>query len=128
MPNVRPSLSVPNTAVPSPVTKEDGKLFAQLVKNCAEIEEENSKKQIFQFYKRITPYAKEIMFCPHAGYVKGSGVCGSGSQLIGFLPNGMISSCHEGFTHFYEDYKKAALTSPRLLEGATINFDAFVDE
>lgn len=128
VPNVRPALAIPNTAVPSPVTKEDGKLFAQLCKHCMEIENENAEKQIFQYYKRITPYAKEQRQCPYAQYSVRHYVCGSGSTLIGFMPNGLISTCHEGFTHFYEDYKKAALTSPRLLEGATINFDAFINE
>jgi hypothetical protein len=66
--------------------------------------------------------------CSEACYTHGSSICGSGSFLLGFLPDGLISTCHEGFTHLYEDYKKAALTSPRLLEGATINFDKFINE
>jgi hypothetical protein len=57
MKNVHPSCSIPNTAVPSPVTKEDGILFAKLIENCIEIEKENKEKHYFQFYQRITPYA-----------------------------------------------------------------------
>ena len=128
MPNLYPSLAIPNTAVPSPVTKQDGIIFAELIKNCAEIEEENFHNRIFQFYSRITPYANEGTSCPYASYNDKSRVCGSGSSLIGFMPNGLISTCHEGFTHFYEDYKLAAAKSPRLSEGATINFDAFISE
>lgn len=36
--NVTLQLTIPNTACPSPVTKEDGKIFANLCKNCYEIE------------------------------------------------------------------------------------------
>lgn len=128
MNNVHPSPSVPNTAVPSPVTKEEGKMFAELIKNCMEIESENLEKRYFQYYRNITPYAMAPGTCSEACYTHGSSICGSGSFLLGFLPDGLISTCHEGFTHLYEDYKKAALTSPRLLEGATINFDKFINE
>jgi sulfatase maturation enzyme AslB (radical SAM superfamily) len=128
MPNVIAELSVPNTAVPSPVTKEDGQLFAELCKNCREIEQENKEKKYFRFYDLITPYVTFNGDCPHAAYGRGSSICGTGSFLLGFLPDGLISTCHEGFTHLYEDYKKAALKSPRLAEGATINFDKFINE
>ena len=41
MPNLIVEPTIPNTAVPSPVTKKDGQAFAQLCKYCREIEREN---------------------------------------------------------------------------------------
>ena len=38
LPNVDIYLGIPNTAVPSPVTVEDGIIFSKLVKLCREIE------------------------------------------------------------------------------------------
>jgi sulfatase maturation enzyme AslB (radical SAM superfamily) len=128
MSNLKPQLSVPNTAVPSPVTKEDGIAFAQLCKNCREIEKENKEVHYLRFYDAITPYAAFTQDCPHAHYSHGSCICGTGSFLLGFMPDGLISTCHEGFTHFYEEYKRAALNSTRVEDGATINFDKFVNE
>ncbi len=128
MENVNPSLSVPNTAVPSPVTKQDGIVFAELIKNCREIEKENKEKRYFKYYDLITPYASFSNECPRATYHYGSSLCGSGSFLLGFLPDGLISTCHEGFTHFYEEYKKVAQNSSRVDDGATINFDKFISE
>ena len=39
--NINIFYNVPNTAVPSPVTVEDGRIFASFVKKCKEIEKEN---------------------------------------------------------------------------------------
>ncbi len=128
MPNLIPELSVPNTAVPSPVTKKDGQIFAELCKNCREIEQENKKYHYFKRYDSITPYAAFNTGCNHAQYHMGSSICGTGSFLLGFMPDGLISTCHEGFTHFYEEYKKAAAGSSRIEDGATIQFDKFVNE
>ena len=38
----------PNTAVPSPVTKEEGELFAEFCRICREIEAENYQKKYFK--------------------------------------------------------------------------------
>jgi hypothetical protein len=47
--------------------------------------------------------------------------------MIGFLPDNMMSLCHEGFTQFIEEYKKVAATSNRV-ETATVSFDKFLGE
>lgn len=123
--NVSMSLAVPNTAVPSPVTVEDGRAFALFCKNCYEIELQPEK--YFKHYKKIMPYTNEGSSQGVATYMWGSTVCGTGSSMVGFLPGGLLSTCHEGFTSLYEEYKIAAFKSKRKDEG-TINFDSFVNE
>lgn len=128
IPNVQPEIAVPNTAVPAPVTKDDGLFFADFIRNCKELERDNRQNRFFKYYTTITPYVNFKPKCNFNAYDHPHGLCGSGSELLGFLPNGLISTCHEGFTNFYEEYKKLALTSNRLNEGATINFDSYISE
>jgi len=118
--------SIPNTAVPSPVTVEEGQIFAELVKLCREIEKENQDKHYFKYYKQITPYSNNI--CQTClSYKYPYHTCGSGTTMVGLLPQNKVSVCHEGFTYLIEDYKKLAANSKRLDVG-TINFDKFVAE
>ena len=128
MPNVDIEPTIPNTAVPSPVTVEEGKMFAELCKNCREIEQENLTEHYFKFYNCITPYAFNMEEPEFNQYKCGSRCCGTGSMLVGFLPFNLVSTCHEGFTCLYEDYKKYAQESSRLADGGTINYDKFVEE
>lgn len=130
IPNLFPELAVPNTAVPAPVTKEDGIFFGNLCKNCKEIEMEQASEpgKHFKYYQSITPYVFFDRKCAFNAYDSPHGLCGTGSELLGFLPNGLISTCHEGFTNLYEEYKKLSLTSSRVEEGATINFDKYISE
>ena len=96
MPNIIMSTSVPNTAVPAPITKEDGQIFAELVKKCREIEGENRVQHYFKYYESITPFANSS--CDGCtGYCGKKHNCGSGSSMVGFLPDNMMSACHEGF-------------------------------
>ena len=131
MPNVTTTTAIPNTAVPSPVTKEDGKIFANVCKLCREIEKENRTMNYFKHYEIITPY--DMSFYgddPNAvmlTYAHNNHTCGTGINTIGFLPNHMISTCHEGFTHFIQEYNKYASNSDRL-KTSTINFDKFITE
>jgi len=128
MPNVIINPTIPNTAVPSPVTKEDGIAFANLCKHCREIEKENLTQNYFKRYKQITPYSEGAgMRCHHCEIRSTSILCGTGSKIIGFLPQDMISVCHEGFTQFYEEYKEYASKSNRVNEG-TINFNKYIAE
>ena len=128
MPNVIIGPTIPNTAVPSPVTKEDGIAFANLCKHCREIEKENLTQNYFKRYKQITPYSEGVgMRCHHCEIRSTSILCGTGSKIIGFLPQDMISVCHEGFTQFYEEYKEYASKSNRVNEG-TINFNKYIAE
>ena len=128
MPNVTVNPTIPNTAVPSPVTKEEGIAFAQLCKNCREIERENIERHYFKRYREITPYGEGApRRCSNCVVQEASTLCGTGSRILGFLPQNMISVCHEGFTQFYEEYKEYAATSNRVNEG-TINFNKYIAE
>lgn len=126
MPNVQLFGAHPNTAVPSPVTKEEGVLFAEFCRICREIEAENSQKKYFKYYREITPFTSDIcqdMLTYNYPYH----TCGTGSTMVGFLPDNMLSTCHEGFTFFIEEYKKLAANSDRI-DHSTINFDTFLQD
>lgn len=120
--------AVPNTAVPSPHTKEDGIRFANLCRFTREIEKENSENRILSHYTNITPYAdvlsgvnadtKDINYC-------NSGACGSGKCVLGLLPGNTISGCHNGFTQLLEDYKKYCAQHTANDENITIDESLF---
>lgn len=98
---------VPNFAVPSPATKQDGLLFADFCRLCAEIE----KEQHFHFYQTITPfisyyYNVKKLLEEEPTYRGCHGTCGAGSRMIGILPNNYVSICNEGFTQIIEEYRK----------------------
>ena len=116
---------IPNTAVPSPVTVEEGRKFAQLVKLCREIEQENFEHPIFRFYQEITPFSNSItqdVLTYHYGYH----TCGTGDISIGLLPDNMVSTCHEGFTQMVAEYDKLAAADDHA--HSTIDFDRFRGE
>lgn len=122
-PKIIMGLSIPNTAVPAPTTVEDGKAFAEVVRLCHEIERENPTEHYFKYYNIITPYCGSIgEFNLRAS---GHG-CGSGMQMIGFLPGNMISICHEGFVEIVDAYKKHY--AERQDENLSINIDKFTEE
>ena len=115
---------IPNTAVPSPVTVEEGKIFAELCRLCREIEQENKSLKYFKYYEVITPFTSSI--CQNClTYRYNYHTCGTGNSMVGFLPDNMLSTCHEGFTEFVEEYKKLAATSSRDMT-STITFDRFL--
>ena len=99
---------LPNTAVPSPHTKESGLKFANFCRLSAEIMQDQ-KNGIFEL-----DYPRNIMlFCdPHPeekhlinSLCDGCPTCGTGSIILGVLPNRLISVCHDGFTHLVKEYK-----------------------
>ena len=125
LPNVWIGCGIPNTAVPSPVTVEEGKKFATLVKMCRELEEENRQRRIFKYYDVITPFTGDISQT-WLGYQYGYHNCGTGHSSIGLLPDNMVSTCHEGFTQMVEEYEKLAAADTN--EHSTITFDNFRSE
>ena len=125
-PNVTLFLARPNTAVPSPVTVEDGKEFAEICRLCREIESENQIAHYFKYYREITIFANNASETDLT-YKYNQHNCGTGTYMIGFMPNNMLSTCHEGFTQFVMEYKKLAAISERDRD-ATITFDKFLDE
>lgn len=118
--------AIPNTAVPSPVTKKDGQIFAQLIKKCREIERDNLLNPVFKYYTHITPFNMQ-RFSANLTYQGNAYTCGSGATIVGFLPNNMISTCHEGFTQFILQYKELAAHSEDK-DDKTIMFDKYFNE
>lgn len=124
-PNITMGCSIPNTAVPAPVTKQDGINFANLVKLCREIEQENIVEKYFKYYQCITPYSAwefnniENTLCGVCSR------CGTGYNMVGFLPHNMVSACHEGFTLLAEKYKEFAKN--RSEENLTVTLNKFFE-
>ena len=105
-PNIIPQCSIPNVAMPSPITQHDGKVFAEIVRHCREIEQKNEVFHYFKHYTNITPFAATDTF--NNEFFGEMAHCGSGKTMVGFLPNNMISVCHEGFTLLADQYKNYA--------------------
>lgn len=125
LPNVFMECDIPNTAVPSPVTVADGKKFAELCKLTREIEKENQEKNYFKYYEIITPFHNTI--CQDClTYKYNYHTCGTGDSMACFLPDNMMSICHEGFTDIVQEYKNLAAKSKRDQIGS-ITFDKFID-
>jgi len=119
-------LSIPNTAVPAPTTKQDGVIFAELVKKCREIEQENQTEHYFKYYRNITPFGKEFEEDSSQFAYRGlCAMCGSGHHMVGFLPHNRVSVCHEGFTLLAEQYKEFA--AQRSDKNLTVKLNNFFD-
>jgi hypothetical protein len=124
--NISLFLAHPNTAVPSPVTVEEGREFAEICRKCREIEKENEIEHYFKTYDVIT-FFDHWDTQDQLTYKYSHHTCGTGTDMIGFLPDNMLSTCHEGFTNFAMEYKKQAAISDRVLN-STITFDKFLTE
>lgn len=106
--NLNVNYPVPNVGVPVPAGKADGEYFAWLVRNCREIEQETP----FRFYREITPFSTNVRPRDEDTYNYPCFNCGTGSKNVGFLPNRLISSCHNGFVDVLEDYEKHFQANP----------------
>lgn len=117
------SPNIPNTACPSPHTKEEGLMFANLCKLCRKIEKDNIEKRYFNYYNEITPFAnnnkKTDIYC--------SGTCGTTRTIIGLLPNEMLSGCHNGFVELISDYKKYCNNETSETQNSTLDFNLFLN-
>lgn len=121
------SYNLPNTACPSPHTKEDGILFANYCRLCSEISKEQRKTgSIFRFYRDIVSFRPRYKINYNNSYCGNCGNCGTGYSVIGLLPYDMISACHSGFTDILGEYKKHAME----LEGKehAIEFKLFLND
>lgn len=106
--NFNYSLCIPNTACPSPHTKDDGKRFANFCRICREIEDDGVEKY-FKYYNSIMPFRPRQDYTRFKTYQCTGGVCGTGKMVVGLLPNRMISACHNGFVDLISDYKKECM-------------------
>lgn len=116
---------VPNTACPSPHTVEEGKMFANFIKLCREIEKENIEKKYFKYYNYITPFGG-CRDCGGKFDLRNKGICGTGHSVIGLLPNKYISTCHNGFTQLLGDYKNYCIKNKDEVD-RTIDFNLFLN-
>ena len=105
--NIEAVCTVPNMALPAPITQEDGIIFANITRLCREIEKENLILHHFKYYEVITPFAG-FPCAECKKFIGDMACCGSGKQMVGFLPHNMISACHEGFTLLVDKYKEYA--------------------
>lgn len=129
--NVKFNLPIPNTAVPSQHTKEDGQRFANYCKITRELELENKTNRIFSFYKYITSYVPRKPISLPITKFSGicSGHCGNGRNSIGLLPNRMVSCCHNGFVDLISDYKRYIMKNESAhLDDATIDKQLFKNQ
>lgn len=102
----------PNTATPSPHTIQDGKNFANFLKICKQIViNENKGSEYLKYPRNITPFVREGTgpSCQYASFYNGCLTCGSGSIILGLLPNNYVSACHSGFVDLLEEYKKKCM-------------------
>lgn len=125
IPHIVVNTTVPNVAVPSPVTKQDGIIFKELVQKCRIIESKNRIMRYFKYYKIITPFCCNSPVC--TDYQQCHHSCGTGDFMMGFLPNNMVSICHEGFAQLVQKYKELAANSPDEVD-KVICFDKFMDD
>lgn len=127
-PNVEMFLVVPNMAVPSTHTKQDGIEFANFIRNCIEVEKENKQNKIFKYYKHITPFIpRDKEYLHHkVGYCCPGGTCSTGRGMVGLLPNDLISECHMSFVDVLGSYKEYA--DKHRGGDTTIDFKLFTKE
>lgn len=122
--NIEAICTIPNMALPSPITQNDGITFANIVRLCREIEKENNILHYFKYYKMITPFVG-IQCAECKKFTGDMACCGSGKQMVGFLPHNMISACHEGFTLLVDKYKQYAAN--RSEDNLTVSLNKFFE-
>lgn len=118
------SLPLPNTATPTPHTTEQGKAFANLCKLANEINAENKDQYYFKYFTNIVPFAdaRSKGIEKRTSLNNGACTCGTGSCVVGLLPNKLVSTCHNGFVDLIGDYKQKAMEKK---EGRTLDFNFF---
>lgn len=104
--NVRIYDIIPNTAVPAPITQEDGKNFALFCKHTYEIQK--NIRKFLSYYEEVLPYKYSTFSEDWRGQQCQGCYCGSGQAMVGFLPNNYIATCDTGFTQLYDNYKTIA--------------------
>lgn len=129
--NVLYSLPIPNTACPSPHTKEEGLQFANYCKLTRLLEQENKTEKHFKYYKTITSFQPRCKIQYDKTWLNGvfCGHCGNGRSSIGLLPENKISCCHNGFVDLISDYKKFVLSKESQHMGdVTIEKELFTNQ
>lgn len=126
--NITMANGLPNTAVPSPITKENGKEFANLCKLSWEIQQENKETPCFKYYRNIMPFSGYGCSIPkkEEDFRAGPKGCGTGFTSVSFLPNDLLCICHLGYMEFIDEYKKYNAQSKK--DKKVISFDKFAKD
>lgn len=128
---LRLCIGVPNTACPGPHTVQDGKDFAKFCRISREIQNE-----IYTGNNPFTNYQNIMMYQPNGqinynevnSYCGYCGGCGSGQSVVGLLPYGYVSCCHNGFVNLIEDYKKESIRRGDDKKDSYLDFRLFMDQ
>lgn len=102
---------VPNLASPTLHTQEDGIMLKNVVKIQREIEKQNKEESFFKYYDTITLFASRLkkqnyFHVNQNDFYSGNRFCGSGTDVIGLLPNNCVSGCHRAFAEYYNNYNQ----------------------
>ena len=125
--NITMGINLPNTAVPSPITKQNGIEFANLCRLSYEIECENKTQHYFDYFTQIVPFTGYNNPLPENEYLQvGPKGCGTGVSNISFLPNNLFCTCHLSYMEFIDKYKQYVSDGKR--QNKVIDLDKFMLE
>ena len=108
-----------NLATPSHHTKEDGVLFANVCKTAQKINENIKRYKVLKYYKNTIPFRRSNFdnlnrSVNNGGLSLCGGTCGLGRNVIGILPNNMVTACHRSFTSCIDDYYNSIIIQDNL--------------
>lgn len=106
-----PITPIPNLASPTNHTQEDGFVLRDVLKVQRKIEQQHKITPIFKYYNNITLYTPRITeqnrtSVGQTDFQSPSGFCGSGTNVIGLLPNNKVCGCHRSFAEYYKNYNQ----------------------
>lgn len=108
---------LPNIAVPSPVSQQDGIDFATVCRNSMSV-----NMSVFRYYQSITMFVRGTK--PRCD--KTMRFCGAGSRMVELLPNGLYCGCHRAFLTFCDEYRELVTSygDNKVLENRSIMSDS----
>lgn len=110
--NVQMYPTVYNMATPIHNTQEDGIRFAKVCKTAVQMNKDIVENNVLKYFSNVVPFRKYHPNELNASVEKetfsmSGGVCGLGRNVIGILPNNMLTMCHRSFTSCIDDYYDA---------------------
>lgn len=118
-PNFRIGYSpIPNFCNPGEYTTDDGKVFAEYVKNVENLKEINLQTKeiplyvVFNFLEDKVKNALKIYKGNNIDF--GLGFCGAYTYKTFISPEGKINICHRGFLDYYSDYREGSVQESDL--------------
>lgn len=114
----------PTIVNPGYHTQEDGKIFAQWIRNLSQLDTSSLKNyshrlfnQISKIYSQSNMENKNALFSPHIGS------CSAGRSAYGINMNGDIFMCHRLFRQSYAKDNKNAMYSATTIDVPDSKFD-----